>query len=79
MQQQRMGEVDMELVLKQNRKAPAMRILVTENSAQEGIDLLRTHLPNAQIDVRLDLTAEQIRAEIGQYTALVRTGRRPGA
>jgi D-3-phosphoglycerate dehydrogenase len=39
--------------------------------AQEGIDLLRTQLPNAQIDVRLDLTAHQLRTMIGPYTALI--------
>jgi D-3-phosphoglycerate dehydrogenase / 2-oxoglutarate reductase len=61
----------MAVVLKQNRRAVAMRILVTDSIAQEGIDLLRTHLPDAQIDVRLDLTAEQLRAVIGQYMALI--------
>ena len=49
----------MALVLKRNRRASAMCILVTDSIAQEGIDLLRTHLPDAQIDVRLDLTAKQ--------------------
>jgi len=48
-----------------------MRILVTDSIAQKGIDLLRTHLPDAQIDVRLDLTAEQLLAVIGQYIALI--------
>ncbi len=61
----------MALVLKRNRRAAAMHILVTDSIAQEGIDLLRTHLPDAQIDVRLDLTAEQLQAVIGQYTALI--------
>jgi D-3-phosphoglycerate dehydrogenase / 2-oxoglutarate reductase len=61
----------MALVLKRNRRAAAMRVLVTDSIAQEGIDLLRTHLPDAQIDVRLDLTAEQLRAVIDQYTALI--------
>ncbi|TMC92209.1 MAG: hypothetical protein E6J11_19220 [Chloroflexi bacterium] len=61
----------MTLVLKRNRRAAAMRILVTDRIAQEGIDLLRTRLPNAQIDVRLDLTAQQLQAVIGQYTALI--------
>ncbi len=61
----------MALVLKRKRRAAAMRILVTDSIAQEGMDLLRTHLPDAQIDVRLDLTVEQLRAVIGQYTALI--------
>jgi D-3-phosphoglycerate dehydrogenase len=61
----------MAVVLKRNRRAPAIHILVTDSIAQEGIDLLRTHLPDAQIDVRLDLTAEQLQAVIGQYMALI--------
>lgn len=61
----------MALLLKRNRRAAAMRILVTDSIAQEGIDFLRTHLPDAQIDVRLDLTAEQLQAVIGHYTALI--------
>jgi D-3-phosphoglycerate dehydrogenase / 2-oxoglutarate reductase len=61
----------MALILKRNRRASAMRILVTDSIAQEGIDLLRTHLPDAQIEVRLDLTAEQLQAVIGQYIALI--------
>src|SRR6266568_3398506 len=61
----------MALILKRNRRATAMRILVTDSIAQKGIDLLRTHLPDAQIDVRLDLTAEQLLAVIGQYIALI--------
>src|SRR2546423_9848943 len=61
----------MTLVFKRNRRAAAMRILVTDRIAQEGIDLLRTRLPNAQIDVRLDLIAQQLQAVIGQYTALI--------
>jgi D-3-phosphoglycerate dehydrogenase len=61
----------MALVLKRNRRASAMRVLVTDSIAQEGIDLLRSHLPDAQIDVRLDLTAEQLQTVIGQYMALI--------
>jgi D-3-phosphoglycerate dehydrogenase / 2-oxoglutarate reductase len=48
-----------------------MRVLVTDSIAQEGVDLLRSQLPNAQIDVRLDLTAEQLQTVIGQYMALI--------
>src|SRR5260221_3214043 len=61
----------MAFVLKRNRRASAMRVLVTDSIAQEGIDLLRSHLPDAQFDVRLDLTAEQLQAVIGQYMALI--------
>jgi len=50
----------MALVPKQNRIAASMCVLVTESIAQEGIDLLRSHLPDSQIDVRLALTAEQL-------------------
>ncbi len=61
----------MEIILMRNRRATALRILVTESIAQEGIDLLRTHLSDAQIDVRLDLTAEHLQAVMSQYTALI--------
>jgi D-3-phosphoglycerate dehydrogenase len=53
------------------REANAPRILITEPIAQEGIDLLRYELPEAHIDVRLDLSPEQLRALIGSYTALI--------
>ena len=55
----------------QTREANAPRILITEPIAQEGIDLLRYELPEAQIEVRLDLSPEQLLALIGSYTALV--------
>ena len=47
------------------------RILITEPIAQEGIDLLRYELPEAQIDVRLDLSPERLLALIGNYTVLI--------
>jgi D-3-phosphoglycerate dehydrogenase / 2-oxoglutarate reductase len=53
------------------REANAPRILITEPIAQEGIDLLRYELPEAHIEVRLDLSPEQLRALIGSYTALI--------
>jgi len=59
------------MVALQARAANAPRILITEPIAQEGIDLLRYELPEAQIDIRLDLTAEQLRMLIGSYTALI--------
>ena len=47
------------------------RILITEPIAQEGIDLLRYELPDADIEVRLDLSPEQLLALIGDYTVLI--------
>ena len=55
----------------QTRKANIPRILITEPIAQEGVDLLRYELPEAHIDVRLDLSPEYLRALIGGYTALI--------
>jgi D-3-phosphoglycerate dehydrogenase / 2-oxoglutarate reductase len=55
----------------QARAANTPRILITEPIAQEGIGLLRYELAEAQIDVRLDLKPEQLRALIGSYTALI--------
>jgi D-3-phosphoglycerate dehydrogenase / 2-oxoglutarate reductase len=55
----------------QVREANAPSILITEPIAQEGIDLLRYEMPEAYIDVRLDLSPEQLRALIGSYTALI--------
>src|SRR5579883_1958505 len=47
------------------------RILIADEIAQEGIDLLRKELPEAQIDVRTGLKPDQLRAAIGEYTALI--------
>jgi D-3-phosphoglycerate dehydrogenase / 2-oxoglutarate reductase len=55
----------------QAREAHTPCILITEPIAQEGIDLLRYELPEAHIDVRLDLSPEQLLALIGSYTALI--------
>ena len=55
----------------QVREANAPRILITEPIAQEGIDLLRYELPEAHIDVRLDLSQEHLMALIGTYTILI--------
>jgi phosphoglycerate dehydrogenase-like enzyme len=55
----------------QAREANVPRILIIEPIAQEGIDLLRYELPEAQIDVRLELTPEHLRAVIGNYSALI--------
>ncbi len=48
-----------------------IRILITDPIAQEGIDLLRYELPDADIDVRLDLSPERLMSLIGDYTVLV--------
>ena len=59
------------MVALQARAANAPRILITEPIAQQGIDLLRYELPEAHIDVRLELTPEHLRAVIGNYSALI--------
>ena len=59
------------MVALQAKEAHAPRILITEPIAREGIDLLRYELPEAHIDVRLDLSPEHLRALIGSYTALI--------
>ncbi len=48
-----------------------IKILITDRIAQEGLDLLRTQLPEAQIDERPGLKPEQLKAIIGDYTALI--------
>lgn len=50
---------------------PGIRILIADEIAQEGVDLLRTTLPEARIDVQTGLKPEQLRASIGEYTALI--------
>src|SRR6266436_2702888 len=57
--------------VEQGNVAEEMRILIADRIAQEGIDLLRSQLPEAQIDVHLGLKPEQIRGIVGDYTALV--------
>jgi len=48
-----------------------VKILIADRIAQEGIDLLHTQLPLAQIDLRPGLKPEQLKAVIGDYTALI--------
>jgi D-3-phosphoglycerate dehydrogenase len=55
----------------QQREAHGARILITEPIAQAGIDLLRYELPDADIDVRLDVSQERLLALIGDYTVLI--------
>jgi len=55
----------------QSEATQAIKILITDRIAQEGIDLLRTQLPEAQIDERIGIKPEQLRAVIGDYTGLI--------
>ena len=57
--------------VEQGNVAEDMRILIADRIAQEGIDLLCSHLPEAHIDVHLGLKPEQIRGLVGDYTALI--------
>ncbi len=54
-----------------NETQGVLKILIADRVAQEGIDLLRAQLPEAQIDERPGLKPEQLKAIIGQYSALV--------
>ncbi len=58
-------------MVKAKSEVGPVSILITDRIAQEGIDLLRRELPEAQIDERLGLKPEQVRAVIGNYTALI--------
>jgi D-3-phosphoglycerate dehydrogenase / 2-oxoglutarate reductase len=59
------------MVALQARDTNALRILITDPIAQEGIDLLRYELPESDIDIRLDLSPEHLLALIGSYTILI--------
>jgi D-3-phosphoglycerate dehydrogenase len=48
-----------------------IKILIADRIAQEGVAFLRQQLPEAQIDERYGLKPEQLKAIIGDYTALV--------
>ncbi len=48
-----------------------IKVLITDRIAREGIELLRTQLPEAQIEERPGLKPEQLKAIIGNYTALI--------
>src|SRR6266568_1437874 len=48
-----------------------IKILITDRIAREGIELLHTQLPEAQIDIRPGLKTEQLKGIIGDYTALI--------
>jgi D-3-phosphoglycerate dehydrogenase / 2-oxoglutarate reductase len=55
----------------QRETSELSKILIADEIAQEGIDLLRNELPDAQIDIRTGLKPEQLRAIIGDYSALI--------
>ena len=55
----------------QSEAAQVIKILITDRIAQEGIDLLHTQLPEVQIDERIGIKPEQLRAMIGDYTGLI--------
>ena len=48
-----------------------VRILVADRIAQEGVELLRKELPEAEVDIQPGLSREQLLARIGGYSALV--------
>src|SRR2546421_1476755 len=48
-----------------------IKILITDRIAREGIELLHTQLPEAQVDERPGLKPEQLKAIIGEYHALI--------
>jgi D-3-phosphoglycerate dehydrogenase len=55
----------------QGKEEEAMKILITDRIAAEGIDLLRQELPEAQIDERPGLKPDILKAIIGEYDALI--------
>jgi D-3-phosphoglycerate dehydrogenase len=52
-------------------KVGTVNILITDRVAQEGIELLRHSLPEANVDERLGLKPDQLKAIIGNYEALI--------
>ena len=48
-----------------------LKILVTDRIAHEGIELLHEQLPDAHIDERPGIKPDELKAIIGNYTALV--------
>src|SRR5438552_2490602 len=66
-----MAEVEEKQISKTEEGTTRLKILITDRIAREGIELLRTQLPEAQIDERPGLKPEQLKAIIGNYTALI--------
>ncbi|GCE06642.1 phosphoglycerate dehydrogenase [Dictyobacter aurantiacus] len=48
-----------------------IKVLITDRIAREGVTFLREQLPEAQVDERPGLSPEQLKAIIGEYSALV--------
>jgi D-3-phosphoglycerate dehydrogenase len=48
-----------------------LKILITDRIAPEGIELLHQQLPEAHIDERLGIKPDELKALIGNYTALM--------
>ena len=55
----------------QDEKVETIKILITDRIAKEGVALLRTELPQAQIDERPGMKPDQLKAIIGEYHALI--------
>src|SRR5436305_1381427 len=64
-------EEQWDMSVTQDEKVETIKILITARIAKEGIALLRTELPEAQIDERPGLKLEELRAIIDNYTALI--------
>jgi len=47
-----------------------LKILITDRIAHEGVELLREQLPEAYIDQRPGIKPDELKAIIGNYTAL---------
>jgi len=51
-----------------------MKILVSDKLADEGIEILRSE-PGTEVDVRIDLSPEDLKNVIGQYDGIcIRSG-----
>ena len=59
------------MLMPQSEVDEALKILITDRIAKEGIELLRRELPEAQIDERPGLEPGQLKAIIGEYHALI--------
>ncbi|HEY7414811.1 MAG TPA: phosphoglycerate dehydrogenase [Ktedonobacteraceae bacterium] len=53
------------------RETTAIKVLITDKIAREGVHLLQEQLPDVQIDERLGLSPEQLKTIIGGYSALI--------
>ncbi len=59
------------MLMPQSEVEEALKILITDRIAKEGIELLRRELPEAQIDERPGLEPGKLKAIIGEYHALI--------